>query len=73
MWPLDMTVVHYGYEDVGAASSEIFNNEIGRRNVVWHWYSARKREIQLTFMHESCSKCCGFDSPPRQRLATIPG
>ena len=50
VWSAQMTVKHYGYGDVGAASPELFTNETGSLDVAWLWYSARKRELYLDLM-----------------------
>ena len=51
VWSVEMTVKHYGYGDVGAASPELFSNETGGLEVVWLWYSEREREIYLSFLN----------------------
>ena len=49
VWSVEMTVVDYGHGDVGANSADLFSDETGSLSVVWLWYSARSRELQLAF------------------------
>ncbi len=51
VWSVTMKVKHYGYGDVGASDSELFTNETGGLKVAWLWYSARNRELHLSFMN----------------------
>ena len=49
VWSVEMTVVHFGHGDVGAATADLFSNETGSLSIVWLWYSARNRELHLDF------------------------
>ena len=48
---MDMTVVHFGYGDVGGNSPDHFSNETGNLEVVWLWFPERKRELELSFLN----------------------